>query len=47
MCGYDSSCGLVHKTLKPVSEDALFIRVINELGAMPLFRSSVGQNSGG
>jgi Asp-tRNA(Asn)/Glu-tRNA(Gln) amidotransferase A subunit family amidase len=47
MCGYDSTCGLVNNALKPLSEDALFVRVLNELGAIPIFRSSVSQNSGG
>lgn len=47
MCGYDSTCGMANRALKPASEDAVIVKVMNELGATPLFRSSVNQCAGG
>lgn len=41
MNGYDSTCGVARKALKPVAEDAVIIKALNNLQATPLFRSSV------
>lgn len=41
MIGYDSTCGLASQALKPNPQDSVIVKILNELGAMPLFRSSV------
>jgi Asp-tRNA(Asn)/Glu-tRNA(Gln) amidotransferase A subunit family amidase len=47
MNGYDSTCGLSSRALKPKSDDAVIIRALRDhLLATPLFRSNVNQGSG-
>ena len=41
MCGYDSTCGLGARSIKPSDDDAVILRVLNELGASAMFRSNV------
>lgn len=47
MNGFDSTCGLANRSVKPSSEDAVVIRALRDnLLATPLFRSSVNQGAG-
>ena len=47
MNGFDSTCGLANRSVKPCSEDAVIIRALRDnLMATPLFRSSVNQGAG-
>ena len=42
MNSFDSTCGLVSRSLKPMTEDAVIVKVLRDhLQATPLFRSSV------
>ncbi len=47
MEGYDSTCGLTCRAMKPVAKDAVIVKVLRDhLGVTPLYRSSVNQASG-
>ncbi len=42
MNGFDSTCGLANRSMKPKSEDAVIVKALRDrLMATPLFRSSV------
>ncbi len=42
MNGFDSTCGLTNRAMKPKSEDAVIVKALRDkLLATPLFRSSV------
>ena len=47
MSSYDSTCGLASRALKPMTEDAVVVKVLRDhLQARPLFRTSVAQAAG-
>jgi|LauGreDrversion4_2_1035121.scaffolds.fasta_scaffold210061_2 Asp-tRNA(Asn)/Glu-tRNA(Gln) amidotransferase A subunit family amidase len=47
MNGFDSTCGLANRSVKPSNEDAVIIKALRDnLMATPLFRSSVNQGAG-
>jgi Asp-tRNA(Asn)/Glu-tRNA(Gln) amidotransferase A subunit family amidase len=42
MNGFDSTCGLANRSMKPKGEDAVIVKALRDrLMATPLFRSSV------
>lgn len=47
MNGFDSTCGLSNRALKPIQDDAVIIKALRDhLMAIPLFRSNVNQGAG-
>ena len=47
MEGFDTTCGLSNRALKPKNEDAVIVKALRDnLLATPLFRSSVNQGAG-